>query len=99
MLPIHEIKIVSKGVAYAGIHNEGGVTHPKVTDKMRAWARFRAKKVPAKERGIFNAIANTKKKTLTVKIPQRKFIGDSKQLTKALARKIDRELRGFLKKA
>jgi len=32
-------------------------------------------------------------------VKQRQFIGNSKQLEKALQRKIDRELRGFLKKA
>jgi phage gpG-like protein len=71
------------GVAaeYADIHNTGGTTHPKVTTKSKAWAWAMYK---ATGRAKYKSMATTTKANLTVKIPQRKFIGTSLQLTKRL---------------
>jgi len=64
---------------YAQIHNEGGVTHPTVTDKMKNFAWAMHKKTGKKE-SKWKGIALTKKSNLTVNIPQRQFIGDSREL-------------------
>jgi hypothetical protein len=62
-------------VKYAKIQDEGGITHPKVTDKMRkfAWAMFYAtntKRSKAIGSYMWLYLALTKKSTLTVTIPK-----------------------------
>lgn len=78
---------IENNVPYAGIHNEGGTinTHPTVTPKMRkyAWARFYeegGKDAPGALK--WRALALTKKTKLdiTAEIPQRQFIGESREL-------------------
>lgn len=58
-------------VEYAAIHEYGGETRPRVTDKMRrfAWAKYY-------ETGIdtFKGIALTKKNRLSVSIPARPYL-------------------------
>lgn len=94
-----EVTIIND-VEYANIHNEGGVVNPKVTDKMRRFAWYKvyslagikkgskkkgktAKPLPP-EAEAWKAIALTKKSRLNIKIPQRKFIGDSAALNKKI---------------
>ena len=94
-----EVTIIND-VEYANIHNEGGVVNPKVTDKMRRFAWYKvyslagirkgskkkgktAKPLPP-EAEAWKAIALTKKSRLHIKIPQRKFIGDSRALNKKI---------------
>lgn len=83
-------------VPYARIHNEGGTIHtnPTVTPKMRkmAWAKAysiagvsKGDKLPKdlpEEARKWRALALTRKEKLNIKIkmPRRKFIGDSKEL-------------------
>jgi phage gpG-like protein len=88
------IKIGTRGVTYAQIHNEGGTTNPTVTPRMRGWARHKFKKTG---NPVYNAIANTKKKTLTVNIPQRQYIGRSYKLEKLLMQRIEKEISNFAK--
>ena len=88
------IKIGVKGVPYAEIHNTGGTTRPTVTPKMRGWARHQYNKTGLP---VFKAIANTKKKSLTVEIPKRKYIGKSWTLERDLKKRIDKELFNFAK--
>lgn len=95
---------VTNPVPYARIHNEGGniSTHPTVTPKMRkmAWAKVYAlagvkgkgklpQKLPPQARK-WMALALTKKSKLHIKarIPQRKFIGKSKELRQRLNKMI-----------
>ena len=95
-----EVTIIND-VEYANIHNEGGEVNPCVTEKMKRFAWYkvysiakirkrkpgekRRKKGTAKplppEAEMWKALALTK----NIKIPQRRFIGDSK----ALQQKID----------
>ena len=87
---------VSNPVPYAPIHNNGGTvgTHPSVTKRMRrfAWAKVYAlagvkgrgklpKHLPAAA-AKWRALALTKKSKLsiTAHIPQRQFMGDSREL-------------------
>lgn len=87
---------ISNPVPYAAIHNEGGTvnTHPTVTKRMRkfAWAKVYAlagvkgkgklpKQLSAKA-AKWRALALTKKDKLNISahIPQRQFMGDSKEL-------------------
>lgn len=94
-------------VPYAAIHNNGGVitSHPSVTPKMRkyAWFRFFNEKGKAKtsnpEANKWKALALTKKQNLTVTahIPQRQFIGDSKELRQKANQIIDNEITNILK--
>ena len=98
---------IFSNIVYAGIHNEGGTvtTNPKVTDKMRryAWAKYYAAGGGKKGKGadaasddaeMWKRLALTKKKTLTVKatIPQRQFMGPSKELTSAVTSIIETEV-------
>lgn len=94
-----QVTVVSP-VPYARIHNEGGTvnTHPTVTDKMRgmAWARCysiagvrKGEKLPKElpeEARKWRALALTKKEKLniTAHIPQRRFIGESRELSEKI---------------
>lgn len=88
-------------------------THPTVTPKMRkmAWARAYAiagikvkgkkklpKELPAEARK-WKALALTKKAKLDIKatIPQRRFLGESAELTKKINDKIEEEVTKILK--
>jgi len=86
------IRVGSYGIEYATIHNEGGTTHPKVTPRMRGFMRHQFKKTG---NPLFNAIANTKKTSLTVPIPQRKYIGVSVALRKKLEKRILKEIKSI----
>ena len=91
---------ITNPVEYAAIHNEGGTveTSPTVTPKMRkmAWRKCYAlagvkgkgklpKKLP-EEAEKWRALALTKKSELHIKanIPQRQFIGESKELSEKI---------------
>lgn len=78
---------------YAMIQNEGGVTHPTVTQKMRGYAWVQYKKTKESK---WKAIALTKKSRLTVNIPQREFIGNSKDLESLNKLHIDNALKEML---
>lgn len=80
--------VISSNAHYAGIHNEGGITHPQVTPKMRkyAWARYYeagGKKAASGEADFWKGLALTKKQTLGIKIPRCHFMGPSATLTKS----------------
>ena len=93
-------------VKYAAIHNEGGtiITHPRITPKLRrfAWAKYYEagggkKGQNGRETGdaaMWKAMALTKKTTLTVKakIPQRRFIGPSRDINSAVEKIINTEV-------
>lgn len=93
--------VVGTTVPYAAIHNEGGIvtSHPQVTPKMRkyAWRQFfdagggKGKDTP--EASKWKALALTKKQKLTItsRIPQRQFIGHSKELDDIIYETIDKE--------
>ncbi len=82
------------GIKYAAIHNEGGTTHPRVTDKMRGWAWS---KYYETGNDMYKAIALTKKSKLTVKIPQRKYLGNSVTLNKQILTKLNPKYRRAFK--
>lgn len=84
-------------VPYAQVHNEGGVTHPKVTPAMRkwAWAQYykagggkKDGKTDPKEAGMFKRLALTKKKQLTITIAKRQFMGKSERLNAKIFERI-----------
>jgi phage gpG-like protein len=81
-------------VPYAKIHNEGGVLNPKVTPKMRgfAWKMHKATKEDK-----WKGLALTKKETLTIKIPQRQFIGHSQVMNKQIKRVITLQISKLLR--
>lgn len=89
---------VGTSVHYAEIHNQGG--NIAVTPRMRkfAWRQFfeaGGKKVPmAPEAAKWKAIALTKH---NIHIPQRQFIGESKELNDIIRQTIDKELTNILK--
>lgn len=96
---------------YSRIHNEGGTieTHPNVTPRMRrfAWAKFfeaggggkKKTEVPA-EALKWKKLALTRKAKLDIRvyIPQRKFIGPSRELDERISEKIINETRKVLGK-
>lgn len=83
---------ISTDVPYAEAHNEGQTLKPKVTPKMRkfAWAKYYESN---KQEEMWKRIALTKKETLNIKMPQRKFMGESEHLRAKLNRLIERELK------
>lgn len=68
-------------VRYARIHNEGGVTRPTVTEKMKkfAWAMHH-RSASHGDKDMWKGIALTGKSKLEINIPQRKFMGKSATL-------------------
>jgi len=78
-----KIVIIGTYVPYAQIHNEGGETHPTVTEKMRKFAWYMTKK-DAKNADKWKALALTKKNKLTVKIKKRQFLGNSEKFNRDL---------------
>ena len=78
--------IIENDKAYAAVHNEGGTIKMKVTKKMRsfAWAMWYKTKDES-----WKGLALTKKKTLTITIPQRKFMGHSTVIDKEAKREMD----------
>ena len=95
---------VFNDVDYASIHNSGGVTHPTVTPKMRRFAWYRyfvagGGKTKAPDRTeanetaeMWKRLALTKKTKLTVRIPNRQFIGPSAALTRQILHKGEEKL-------
>ncbi len=88
-------------VEYAGVHNWGGTVSPTITPKMRkfAWAKFYAAVGAGKEAkpvgpdaSFWKGLALTKKTKLNIRIPQRQFLGDSKELRDEIRNKIDAEM-------
>jgi phage gpG-like protein len=108
----YRVKVANE-VPYAAIHNEGGTVNPTVTPKMRrfAWAMYhkatgrekskrKTKKAGTKENaaaGFWKALALTKKQKLSIKIPKRRFLGESAELTKKINDKIELEVAKIIK--
>lgn len=100
--------LVYNRVPYAPIHNWGGTTHPTVTPRMRryAWWRYYAagggkkngtgKTVGGEEAEQWKRLALTKKKKLTVRIPQRQFLGTSARLEETIRKELENELEAQL---
>jgi phage gpG-like protein len=92
--------VVSNQVEYAAVHNWGGTVSPTVTPKMRkfAWAKFYAlggnkKDQPvAPDVGFWKNLALTKKSKLNIRMPQRQFLGESREMNDAVREKLDAEL-------
>lgn len=82
-----KVRVTGGAEKYADIHNTGGVTHPKVTAKSKAffWAMYKA---TGQKR--FKAMALSTQ--LTVKIPKRQYIGDSKKLNERIAKMNEKKL-------
>ena len=80
-------------VAYAEIHNNGGTVHPTVTDKMRkfAWAMSKKSRNGADAK-MWKGLALTNKTTLSIDIPQRKFMGAGASLDRKTMQMISNEV-------
>lgn len=83
------VKVMGASEKYADIHNFGGTITIRVTDKLRkyAWKMWYATGA-----GYWKGIALTKKSTLTIKMPQRKFIGASRTLDRKISALIEKQL-------
>lgn len=86
---------------YAGIHNWGGILRPTVTPKMRrfAWAQHYKEAGNDKKKDTFwKRLALTKKKKLSINIPQRQFISKDPgpELNKKVNEKLEQEARKIL---
>lgn len=99
-LPGNARVVIFNDVEYAAIHNRGGTVSPRVTPKMRkfAWAKYYAagggkKNSPVgPDANFWKGLALTKKIKLNIQIPQRQFLGDSKELRDEIENKIDIEM-------
>ncbi|MEP4136695.1 MAG: phage virion morphogenesis protein [Cyclobacteriaceae bacterium] len=80
---------IGSDVVYSGIHNEGGQIRVTVTPRSRRffWAMHYATGLD-----FWRGMALTKKKVLTVNIPERRFLGDSKALDRRIVSLIEREI-------
>lgn len=74
---------------YAGIHNEGGTIRVSVTRKSRRffWAMYYAT-----GETYWKWMALTKKNVLSINMPERRFLGNSKALERRIKKLIEREL-------
>ena len=84
---------------YSRIQNEGGVTHPTVTPKMRrfAWAQhYRMAGDKPNANTMWKNIALTRKQTLTVVIPKRQFMGHSATLNRFLQTEVNNHVRKII---
>jgi len=91
--------IISNTKEYAGAHNEGAKIKIPVTKDMRkfAWAMYyKSKKRGAKNYESWKGLALTKKRSITVTIPQRKFMGHSKKIDDNVEKEITQELNEIL---
>lgn len=99
---VEEGKVTIKtDVEYAAIHNYGGeITHP-ITRKQRVKAmETHIRKTGAKHReknSMWKGLALTPKTSYVIKMPQRQFIGPSKELETALHDMAVRDLERILK--
>jgi len=93
-------------VVYAALHNQGGTISSTVTPQMRkfAWAKFYesggGKKVSAatnEESEMWKRLALTSKSKLSIRIPQRKFMGSHPYLKQELQDIIITEINKILK--
>lgn len=78
------IKLASKGLKYAAIHNFGGTVRVTAKSRRFFWAMF-------KRTGLveWKNLALTKKSSFD--IPKREYVGDSKKLIKVLEKRIIKE--------
>ena len=85
---------VANELVYAPVNNWGGEVHPTVTPQMRrfAWAKYYQASGKAKKA----ATGKRKGKKLRIKIPQRQFIGESRELSEKIDRKMENEIRNIL---
>ena len=90
---------VADDLMYAPLHNWGGEVHPTVTPQMRrfAWAKYYQASGKANPEALkWKRLALTKKKKLRIRIPQRQFIGESKELSDRITKKTENEIRNIL---
>lgn len=102
---------VSNDLVYAPAHNWGETVCPTVTLRMRkfAWAKYYesgggkkkstqgSNPVEDPEEAVkWKKLALTKKKKLSIKMPQRQFLGESQVLNDKIEKKTDDEVRKIL---
>lgn len=86
----------SERVPYAQVHNEGGTIKIPVTDKMRrfAWAMHH-NQTGGKGDSQWKGLALTKKDTLTINMPQRRFMGPSARLNALILERFRAAFKGL----
>jgi len=82
--------IAGEGLPYAEIHNKGGVINVTLTPKARKYFWYMYKQT---ENQKWKWMAITKKERLTIRIPQRQYIGSSQELDKHINRIIGEKLK------
>lgn len=99
-IPAERKVTILNEVEYAGVHNWGGTISPRVTPKMRkfAWAKYYSLGGNKKDQpvgpyaGFWKNLALTKKTKLNIRMPQRQFLGESKEMNEAIRAKLDQEI-------
>ncbi len=79
---------------YAEIHNEGGTISVSVTKKSRKFFWYMYKKTGETH---WKWMALSKKDKMTIRIPKRQFIGESKGLMNSLDQKISKQIKTLFK--
>jgi len=86
-----EIIVGSRGLRYASIHNRGGVIKQVLTNKQIAFFGFM---YGYTKQDYFLKMA--KSRTITIDIPKRQFIGNSRVLSKKIHNLIKREFKKIM---
>ena len=81
-----------KKFAWAKFYQETGIKKGMSKDERKSLEAS-----ASAEAKMYKGLALTKKETLTIKIPERKFIGESAELEQAINDKLETELRNILK--
>lgn len=81
-----------KGIPYAEIHNEGGTIRQTLTEKQRRYFRYIGAKSnnPVVRKQAFGMSQGS---TITINIPRRKYIGNSRKLEKKVEKMINNQIK------
>lgn len=88
--------IISTDLDYAEIHNEGGKIVQKPTWKQRMFFSHKSNAAGSTSEANKWAAMSTAKE-LNITIPQRQFIGDSKELENRVSKVVEKNLEDFFK--
>ena len=82
--------------AWAKFYKASGKARKAVTGRKKGRNRAAVGQVANPQASFWKNLALTKKKKLDIRIPQRQFLGDSKELTEKINKRIEKEIRNIL---
>lgn len=82
--------------AWAKFREANGKTKKNAKGKKNSSKKATAKQMVSPQAAFWRNLALTKKKKLTIRIPQRQFLGESKELNDKINERIEKEIRNVL---